>query len=1397
MPWCLPWSTSPLQTALLWEVAVACSLREQVVLRQATIAIEKAGKEPFSSPEPRAARSFRSLYDALITDLSRVTPRPQVAIHGPPLSDSADKDALEALAAAARLELGYHDLPKQSGTVAALAARRLLSAFGIVNEALRAELLLSARGAGVPNLENELVSLFREGGAGPFAFYVSSDSIDATLKPVVSAFAPQLSYETVFDWFGLGLPVLAQEIFARPGLYLEEFQRRLHKDQETSANSLRLRVSLLRHFVACLPPSHTYRARLDYAEATLSVTGKRPDRALELLERYVDSPPDDHVLNAHILGQAGRAAARLGMPARALSLYEANLVCIPLAFAAGSNSAKRAKAELTHKMGQLLREHPELPGGRQRALQLLTESLDLQKLLGMEKGVAMCHCELGQLSLEEGSLDDAEKQFQKALETDETRGSQDGVAVDLHGLAKVYEQKGNLQNAISLLDRVQAIHQTIPRVPPAIRNQVQNTRERIEQRLGIREVLSLESLLQKLDTFKAEDDRGFSTWLRQNASALREAGQLAHAETFLRAGLKKVVTSDSKAHITIALGNLLLDARRHDEAQSLLESVNSPNSTLAAEAALVMGRLFMQTGETEKAEKCVDGLLVAGASDETLGRAYLLRGRIFLSRGQLQEAAAEFVLARKFSTDSAVALVGLLELQTRVALAAGNFAEAEAFARESLALAEHRGHAVRRIKPHILLGDSLFFQGHFAAAAQQFELAINCYEVDAANPGTLRTTALRRAAIAWSRTGDSKRALVHIQEAVSLADKGETAPEQSGWIYQLAAYLYRMSGQLSQFQQLLEKAEEAADLCDDDRLKNALLIMRAGDLRSDNILTEMPAQELQSESTASALLQARLLRRRRQYAEALRSADVAERLARGSSQQRSCIELRVAIMLDMQEAGQRVALEPILAQLRDGRSDADLPPGTLTLLSRAAMVGGNYQQAFQLAEQAYQRAVVQRQFLTMSRAAALLSKALSEFAQAEQGRKILRELAAFMLQNGRLQQAFDAYYSICRQLIDERDLAAATAELQRLEANFPDVHLEDKTRLESARAELERIENRPLDAKKRLLVMIERVESEGRPELRPALDRQLSSILVDIGDLQAANRHRAHFEQTSLKQRLKAPARNKTNLALGHDRDALEQAEAEVERLSEAPPTASFAIAVHQLARAQLKMGLLEVGKTRALEALQLHQQFKKGGIPGCQVTIAQILARQNLYGEACAYVEAALAQNQARGDQKGMEICTTLLKRCRRGGAAPVGPAGDKAYMMLSQAHALRRAGKKREAEALFPQILARAREEKDQRSEAMVLGALGKTALAAGKIDDAAAYLGDAVALHRNLRTKHLAECCLDLSRVLERKGRRSEALAVATEGLSQAMDGPIKANLAQAVKRLSSAGARFYGN
>jgi hypothetical protein len=1393
VPWSLPWEIEVLKTAVLWELAAACSLREQVVLRQTALALQKhEGWQPFQSCDTRMGRSSRELVEGLINDLSRVAPRPEVSICGPPLSDSMTHDALESLKSIAQLELRYIPLEAHVGPPAALGARRLLGTFGVVDPELRAEIERAVRSAGHEEFARELAALWPADNHGIHAFHVSSTAAEPMLQSIIDQLAPQLPISSMFDWFGLGFPMLVQDFLSRPKAYLDTLQRRLSREFGTRQDALRLELALLRHLVACLPKNQLFQARLDYIEADICLKIKsRRNRALSLLEPYLASPPDDAVLACHIMGQAGRAAALLGLPDRALALYEANLAAIPRAFAPGDLSGRRAQGELKHKMGQLLRENPNLSGGRPRAWQLLQESLDIQDSLGMQKGVAMCQCEFGQLCLDEGALDTAEKWFQGALNTDRARGSQgiEGTAVDLHGLAKVYERQGNLQKALSTIDRVEAIHRSLDKVSPTAKNQVQNTRQSIEQQLGIREAPKTEVLLKQLESYGPEDDRACSTFLRRNASLLREAGRSIEAETLLRAGLQKVVTESSKAHLKIALASLLLDLRRHDEADQQLKTLSSTEPNVAAEIDLVRARHCLQIGNLQNAEQYLDGLK-AEASEQTRSRAHALRARLFSAQENYTAAAAQLVLARNVLTETDPAQSHLLEQQSSTAMKAGLFVQAAAFAKELLAIAEARENRARLVKPHLLLGDALYNQSLFEAAATEFERALSYFSGESGGAGTLRTTLLRRAAMAWTYTGNFPVAEAHVKEALALVAKGQSTPEQAGWIYKLAAHLYRVAGDLNKFDEVMKQAEAAAEASDDDRLINALASMRAGDLRMDTLVDVPAADGSGEDSTAALLQQARLLRHRRRHAEALRFIDNAELLARTRLHAESCTELRVAVMLDMQEAGLRVDLQPALTRLRDERKDAELPSVALTLLARAEVLRGQYDEALSLAELAYVRAEERNEYLSLSRAGALLSKIHSKFGRHAESTDLLRGLAEFMYKNGRKQQAFDAQYSVCRQLITAHDLVGARQELALLTERYSSIGQEDEARLESARAELERIDNRPLDAKRRLEQMLERLTKSGRPELRAPLEVQLTSILVDLGDMRGVQQQRQRLEATNFRQSLSVPARIKALLKEGRDGEALALAQGEEARHS--ARTSDRAVALNLLAMALTRMKLLDQARSRALEALELHVELdKKNGIPSCRVTLAEILAQQKQHADAISQLETALGENQAAANEKGIQICQRLLQKLRGGDVAR--PHGDTARDLLSRAHDLRRAKKPAEAALLMQKALVKAREDGDRRTEAMALGAIGMALLTEGRIDPAIAHLTDAVTLHDELGSHHHAECSLQLARALDKKGLRAEALTVLKTGEQRVHDPTMKQRMALAMQRLTGTGKR----
>ena len=162
--------------------------------------------------------------------------------------------------------------------------------------------------------------------------------------------------------------------------------------------------------------------------------------------------------------------------------------------------------------------------------------------------------------------------------------------------------------------------------------------------------------------------------------------------------------------------------------------------------------------------------------------------------------------------------------------------------------------------------------------------------------------------------GNSSSALLHIDEAINALEHGDSSPEQRGWVFQLAAHLYRLAGNVAKFEYAMEQAELAAEEANDPVLQRALQVMRAGDLRSDALVDDLPPA-IGLESASDLIVQARLLRKRRLHEDALRALDAAEAISSDVGLRSNALLMRIGILLDRKEAGDAVNIAPLIADL--------------------------------------------------------------------------------------------------------------------------------------------------------------------------------------------------------------------------------------------------------------------------------------------------------------------------------------------------------------------------------------------------------------------------------------------------------------------------------------------------
>ena len=930
----------------------------------------------------------------------------------------------------------------------------------------------------------------------------------------------------------------------------------------------------------------------------------------------------------------------------------------------------------------------------------------------------------------------------------------------LHQLAILHEHIGDFELGLSYVEQCLHVHEEA-RISGNLRQQVLNTQERLRDMLCLDSNTESDNPLKLLNSFSSDDPRGFCTRVTQKARTLRQQSRFADAETLLQEALKLHIPDAHRQFLLFSLASLMLDLRKHDAARKMLENIITSSDRMKEELALLMGRLEFQSGNYEQAEAMITNVSV-DSSQETLGRYHFLRGGIRFRQNQFQEAAAEFCMARKYSRASVYATRHAMEKEARAYLSAGDYHRAAELAGELAKVSATGKWKLRQIRAVMVLGESLLRLGQARKAAEEFEHAISLVK-ESEDPSFFPLIALeRRAAQALASAGNPQAALVHILAAQELLDKEEAPIEQRGWVYLFTAYLQRANGSFSQYESAVQIAEQCAHTCGSDLLRHAVAIIQHGTWRHDSWSMDDFAWE-DDDSPRAAIGQARRLRSRGKFDEALKILSPFEQIPIPASVHQEILELKLAVLINLRKAGREIDLKEPLADIVADRSDADLTPKVLLLRASIELMEHRYDSAIGTARLAYQKGSDLGEFFAIARAGSILSKALGETGRIKEVILVLQQISDYMKSQGRIQFYFDAKYSLCRHLINMRLLNEARINLQELLNSYTTpLEMFDWVRLQTAQAEIYRIEGNATDAIELLNEVLTRVDAEGRSDLKAEAIRLRDAIMLDVNYAKGEKTSSFDTEIGNLSEIKADMVLIKSLRQNGHHLEAIKLAEKRLEKEGTAI-TRTHAMVLHEIAMAYFKGKDLEKAEAFCQQSLEMHIKLEMHA-PGVRVTLATIISIKGKTEEARQQLLVALKENQDKQDIRGIEICQRRLAQFA--GELPSTGRTVSARDLFVHAQTLRHNKNYVEAMKWIEQALQRAQIEKDELTEAKALGALGINCYHKKDYVNAGNYLIKAVAMHFRLGTANLGECVHLLAQTYDKLDRREEAYKIITE-------------------------------
>src|SRR5437870_3550867 len=314
------------RAALAWEIVSACEKAEQTLARQAQASIHTSIRSELGINDGRwldgaFSRAASRIIECIATDLSRVHPRPVVLLTCPDLSEE-DTAALDNLGQLLNISIRANKtcLVDNTESPDKVLAAYLLGTSGIVNNDLLLFLAKAADNAQDHKLATALFDFGVESGSQVILRNTkpqADDRLNSVFRAIKNAEWPS----DLPDWANLGLPAMLKSLWTDPKKELDRLRRDSSQQMRTQKNAYYVRLTIARQFLRCWD-DEALAMRIDLAEASLDLRNKRPLRGWQLLLPHLQSQTlrSDPVLAAHIYGQAGQAAARLGKENDSLAL---------------------------------------------------------------------------------------------------------------------------------------------------------------------------------------------------------------------------------------------------------------------------------------------------------------------------------------------------------------------------------------------------------------------------------------------------------------------------------------------------------------------------------------------------------------------------------------------------------------------------------------------------------------------------------------------------------------------------------------------------------------------------------------------------------------------------------------------------------------------------------------------------------------------------------------------------------------------------------------------------------------------------------------------------------------------------------------------------------------------
>jgi tetratricopeptide (TPR) repeat protein len=339
-------------------------------------------------------------------------------------------------------------------------------------------------------------------------------------------------------------------------------------------------------------------------------------------------------------------------------------------------------------------------GQYDKALQVLKESLQIQRDAGDQNYQALCLNSIGYVYLSRGDSDNAFTYFQQSLQLREKLAVPGDIADSLHGLGQAYGATGQYDQAIA-------------------------------------------TFLKAVDLWrKAGDNHGAALESHQMGLVFQYQGRFGAALSAMQDALKPMRDLKDRSHDTAQilndLGDTLAKAGRGAEAGPILEEAQGlarelKNQSLQAAVLNSQGNVQFLSGNVKQAKTLYDQALRTasrGTEHDKVLVSKLNLARVASAEGRSQSVIGQF---RSLSQEADTQNLKYLSLTSSVDMAeamtnAKDYAHARQELQRDLSRSEKLGLRLETARIHYMLGANARLGGNSADAPSQYQQAIRLFD---------------------------------------------------------------------------------------------------------------------------------------------------------------------------------------------------------------------------------------------------------------------------------------------------------------------------------------------------------------------------------------------------------------------------------------------------------------------------------------------------------------------------------------------------------------------------------------------------------------------------------------------------------------------------------------------